>query len=467
MDAKVLNASRETRAQAILDCCELAARGINVDYSDKTNSDALFVSACVQNLISKLRYMAPRAAAGWRPEFGKALDQAHSARIEYVPQPVKEGVRARKMRCMACGRFEKNCTNRLDLAGPFASNEWVGPTGGILGAFQRFKKNYHAVFGEDYLDECVMCDALPPEDLGSFMIGETCLRKAQLYFQCRTLLLECAYDSEQILEAYVSEHKKPLDDMQLYTINSERIDELIKKLDKLEMAVADERRPTPPLEIDPSFWQIIDQLRTDVSNGCNSTKIRLLRERAYEVMGLEEEGWERNEDNYNEGPRNEGRSPAKSAKRKPVKRPPKRKRANVVTSDPESENSDTDSQGSFIVEDEDEEAMECAEEDGDEDNQKDNGDEESEETALSEARSRRAVPSRPKRREPPQNVSSIASTQRIPGERLPARRAALYNLMELQQKLMRNGDDVSAAVCTAAIFNYQDMLSRVSEPAQE
>jgi len=457
MEGKVLNASRETRAQAILDCCELAARGLNVDYSDKTNDDALFVSACVQNLISKLRYMAPRAAAGWRPEFGKVLDQAHSARIEYVPQPVKEGVRARKMRCMACGRFEKNCTNRLDLAGPFASNEWIGPTGGILGAFQRFKKNYNVVFGEDYLDECVMCDALPPEDLGSFMIGETCLRKAQLYFQCRTLLLECVYDSEQILEAYVSEHKKPLDDMQLYTVNSERIDEMIKKIDKLEMAVADERRPTPPLEIDASFWEIIDQMRTDISDGCNSTRIRLLRERAHEVMGLEEEVWEGNESDCNEGPRNEGRAPAKSAKRKPLKRRPKRKRASVVTSDSEPENSDTDSQGSFIVDDEN----------GDEDNQKDNNEEESEETAFSEALPRRAASSGPRRREPPQNVSSIASAQRIPGDRLPARRAALYGLMALQQKLMRSGQDGDAAVCTAAIFNYQDLLSRVSESARE
>lgn len=453
MDGKVLNASRETRAQAILDCCELVARGIDVDYSDKANDDAIFVGACVQNLISKLRYLAPRAAAGWRPEFGKALDQAHSARIEYVPQPIKEGVRARKMRCMACGRFEKNCTNRLDLAGPFAFNKWIGPTEGLLGAFKSFKNHYSAVYDANYLDECAECEALPQEDLGSFMVGETCLRKAQLYFQMRTFLLECVYDAERILEAHVSQHKKPLDKNEFYTITPERVDELIKKLDSLEMAVANERRPTPPLEIDASFWEIIDQARKEASNDCNSTKVSLLRERAYEVMGLEEEGWLGNESDCNEGPRNEGRASAKRARAKPRS---KKRRKNVVESESDSDSDAHDSLDSFIDDDEEE----GGEDDGNEDPSSKGGNE-SEKTVVS--KSAQALRTGPRRRLPAQNASEIARIQRIPGERLPSRRAACEDLMMLQAKLMRNGQDADAAVCTAAILNYQDLLSRVEE----
>ena len=528
-----LNASRETRAQAILDCCERVARGIDTNYSDKADSDAVFIDACVQRLFSKLRYLAPRAAAGWRKQFGDALDQAHSMRVEHVEVPYKEGVRARKMRCMACGRFEKNCTNRLDIAGPFVGGEWCGPTQGLADAYEGFKDSYGSVYEENFLEECVECDQLPPQDLGSYMVGETCLRKAQLYFQVRTLLSESVYDAARQCEA-VELQFGSLDKRELYTCDAEAVQDFLNRLDQLELAVADERRPTPALETDPTYWDIIDAAREGASGGDENTEIRLLRERAYETMGLEEESQyqdeeasrphrqddaeyaeedlyrrgdrEDDEDECVGGPRNEGRKlPAAKPKRRCV----------VDDSDEESFHGSDDEAslgGSYSDEEEEDEdhpvcaranaksakgggGKKAAAREGMRRSRRQRGkragsSSEEEAAAPPPKRARAAAPaaaeasapssaapasapsgggrcaaSRPGPRSAPENASSLASAQRIPGERLPARRAALLGLMGLQAKLMREGRDAEAAICTAAIFNYQDLLSRVEELA--
>lgn len=61
---------------------------------------------------------------------------------------------------------------------------------------------------------------------------------------------------------------------------------------------------------------------------------------------------------------------------------------------------------------------------------------------------------------------TLAQAQRssIAG-RLPARRAAVLAIMDLQNRLMREGRDADAAVCTAAIFTLQDLLARVDDLA--
>ena len=55
--------------------------------------------------------------------------------------------------------------------------------------------------------------------------------------------------------------------------------------------------------------------------------------------------------------------------------------------------------------------------------------------------------------------------KRVPGGRLPARRKALYNLGTLQLRLMAEGRDADAAICTNAMFVIQEMLARVDQLA--
>lgn len=60
---------------------------------------------------------------------------------------------------------------------------------------------------------------------------------------------------------------------------------------------------------------------------------------------------------------------------------------------------------------------------------------------------------------------NMAQEQRVPGGRLPARRAALLNLGTLQLKLLREGRDDDSAICTSGMFVIQELLSRVDQLA--
>lgn len=70
--------------------------------------------------------------------------------------------------------------------------------------------------------------------------------------------------------------------------------------------------------------------------------------------------------------------------------------------------------------------------------------------ALGSAGSRRAEP----------NAFDMAREQRVPGDRLAARRAAMINLGTLQVKLLREGRDTDAAICTTALFVMQELCAR-------
>ena len=188
-----LNAPPETVALAVLDACERAVRGANVDFDDPCDSDAKFMKSCVKAYASRLRVLKAQAAAGWKPEFSWMLERCHSIAIDDVDVDEKEGVRVEKMKCMACGRWEHCCKKAVNCAGPFDFKRFnEGDAGGLQPAWQAFLPQYE--------EACVGTPEpleLPACDYGEFTIGATCLRKAELFYACNTLLMECCYDTFQ------------------------------------------------------------------------------------------------------------------------------------------------------------------------------------------------------------------------------------------------------------------------------
>ena len=275
------------RMQAVCEAFERTVRGIPINHTDPNDGDAQFIDKAVKNLASRLRCLARQAAAGWRPEFTAVLSNAHSMRVEAIFGARKEGVRTEKTKCMACGRYEHRCRDLIDLAGPLDGEAWLGPVDGFADAYAAFKKNYESVYDETF--ECVECgDALPPQDLGSFTVGATCLRKAQLFYQVRTSLLELAYAAARQLEE-VEEQRGELDENELYCIGKEDVQALMEKIDQLELSIADDVRPAPPLETDATFWDKIDGAR-DAASGCDEeVLLGLLRRRALDSLGVEDE----------------------------------------------------------------------------------------------------------------------------------------------------------------------------------
>ena len=551
--SRIHNLSRFQRAQALKEGMERIARGIEIEHDDPDDDDARDIAEVVRNFGSRLKTMSMQAAAGWQPAFGRVLASCHSMRIKKVDKVFKEGVRTDKLRCMACGRFERRCPNVIDLAGKLDGDAFLGPIDGIPEAYDDFKEDYASVYEKDFV-ECVECDDLPPQDLGGFTVGMTCMRKAQLFYQTRTLLLELVYDADRQIENIEKTTGQKVSEHKLHTVGDERVHELMRKVEQLELAIADESRRIPPLETDCTYWQRIDEAREAACDGSERSMLKLLRLRALSSLGLDDDEGEDGEDDEDEDDLDPRPGPSSSSRRS-------------GGGDEDDEEDDQEFEG---CDDEEEEEEQCSRQPlqmagrsrrlgkaaaprsrtnriVDDDSDSDAG---AEPPAYQDARAASSSSKRPatrgsarvelKRRKgtstsadamvstrrstraptpvhtpapaqpappldddvddvaapaaagpsqsaapaadlppsgaasssaqfaprvPPASAVAMAQTQRISGTagRLPARRAAVLALMDLQVRLMRAGDDTGAAACTSAIFVMQELLARVEQ----
>jgi hypothetical protein len=324
-------------------------------------------------------------------------------------------------------------------------------------------------------------------------------------------MMELVYDASRTIEGLGLSETQMASLESMHCIDDERRDALLEKLAQIELAIADEKRPLPDLCIDEHFWQQIDAARGAAARGNEREELRLVRERAYDTMDLEQEsafedesdderderragnedlgrgGYdEREEEGGADGPQHEGR------KRAAGRKPARRKRRRVAAQD-EEEGRD----GSSACEEEEEEEPAC--EGGGEfgrlrrsrrvarkapgdspslpvglDEESDEGGEgghvergkrripesDSEEESAPQA----ARPAAPRASVP--NPAALAQAQRIPGDRLPARRQVLVSGMGLAARLAQERRDSDAGVATAMCFVIQELMSRVEQLAR-
>ena len=226
----------------------------------------------------------------------------------------------------------------------------------------------------------------------------------------------------------------------LYCADSDAATDFEEVIQKLELAIADEKRSIPKLWTDDALFYRLDVLRLEASNGDDNLLKRMLRGRAKELMELDSDYSYDSESESSEEP-----EPAR----------PRKRRRRVIDSD-------------------DEEVQEA------------------------NTRGNAAKPRRSARLNPPASTStsapapaqivtapapapaeiisapapapasaplaplgsdavSLARLQRMP-DRLPARRATLIALSSLQSKLLSDGRDDDAAVITNALFTLQEMM---------
>lgn len=393
---------------------------MDFDNEDDTIDESI---DAFEKLSSKVRYVVPRASAGWRPGFNSVLRCSHSMRVEKVSRDQKEAARAYSGICMACGRKEQNCNYVIDLAGNFDLKEWTSDAQGLTASYKRFVEEYCGVFEESWNPK--NGGGLPAVDKGRFVVGSTCLRKAKLTFQAQTLLLEACYSAERQIEER-REQKKPINDSELYTATNRAAERFVAAQDSIELAVADERRAVPDLLIDESFWERIDEARTN-SFGDESDFCAAIRERSEASMSSSHHAQEA---------RNEG-----------------------------------DEENGSVVESDEEE-----------------GDEESDQDVMHGSRGKRQRTCRvvhdddlqetsaeassstdvgaPQGRESNRliSVSGMVGKRRAEGS-LSSRRDAMLALMELQLSLAREGRLAQAAVCGNAAMTISELLDRVEHLA--
>ena len=422
------NASTLERHTAVLELCERAARNIETEFEE--DGDSRFIADAAHEIVSKLKYLASRASAGWTAGFHNTLMLAHSIRVVRIDHESKAQLRQRPMRCAACGRFEKRCGLRLDLVGDY-DGDYSDPA-----EFCQSYKSFLSTHSE--LIECKELNDLHRFDLGSYTLGKTCLRKARLAHMAHTLMLQKIREFDEKL----TQTHNASDLKKLYCVDDEAAHDFEETIQKLELAIADEKRSIPTLYNDDALFYHLDVLRLEASNGDDNLLKRMLRGRAKELMEQDSDYSYDSESESSEEP-------------EPVR--PRKRRGQVIESD----------------------------------------DEELQETNT---RGKAAHPRRSARLNPPASTStsapapaqtvtapapapaeiiaapapapapasaplaplgsdavSLARLQRMP-DRLPARRATLIALSSLQSKLLSDGRDDDAAVITNALFTLQEMM---------
>lgn len=466
-----MSKSREERARSILQLCEYAARNLMPDMDDVDDHGIQDIHDAFECLTSKLRYLLPRSSAAWDKKFEMVLDSSHSMRVEVIQASDKEKRRAVMGKCMACGRKEKNCRYSIDLAGSLSPRLLIQSPKDLVEGYAKFVDDYDAASNErDVVRNAKRDKMLSDDDNGCFLVGETCLRKAQLRYLLNTLLLDTAYEAERIMESVAK--SEPVYNGELYTITDERVNELIKQQDDIELAIADERRRVPRIAVDHEFWAVLDNARNAASGGDEGVFNSMVQSRANSRMEMyssgrhsdvDEEQDNTSDDDFSESPDrddSEEDDGVESGEDEWPKAGCKRKGRRT----------------SVVIDDDDDEAA---------DKGHNNKQQCLRQTRPSTMRQRQPstgnpgcskdAPSRPLEKEDapasegneascgrkkPISASGIAGIQRAAGT-LPSRRNVLLSLMELQTRLERQDKHEDAVVCTQAILTLQEMMDRI------
>jgi len=480
--ASALLLSREDRASHVLKLCECAARNLEPDLTNVDDASMILMKGAYETLCSKIQYLLPRASAAWKPEFEKALASCHSIRVETIEVSRKEALRKVPGVCMACGRTEQNCRYSIDMAGTYNSKEWLQNPLHVVHEYAKFLEEYESVHAKGFVSECKRSNKLPSVDKGCFVVGETCLRKAKLRYSLQTLLLEFCYLSERDLED-MSDKSTEFQPDTMYTTGEERCSEFVETQDRIELAVADERRPPPDIAIDHDFWDIIDECRDAVSGGDEDLFNAIIRERAHETLSRAESVCRKRKERYekdetvacsddDEEESDDGEQHVRySRNRRGVinciidsddeeegtdERQVSRASSSMVLRRRSGAHASSEVAGSSLLT----ERSHVSSHEADErfDRAVSAYQEEDEPAEGSSAANNPA----PRGRSVPTSISGIVGMRRATGA-LPSRTDALVQLMELQVRLAKADKHSDAAVCTIAILTLQELIQRVKD----
>lgn len=415
--------SREERARCVLKLCETVARNAVPDLEDVDDPDMENMKTAYTHFVSKTRYLMRQSEAAWTPAFGKVLSTSSCMSVACIQRDSKERKRGFSGRCMACGREEAQCRYALNLAGNLDPDAWLQGPEAMLKSYNEFVEEYDGVFDKDFHSNAMKEGSLPSIDKGCYIVGETCLRKAKIRFMLQTLLLEATYDAEREVEDMVKNGTK-LDASVVYTATEEAVSDFIELVDKLELAIADNKRAVPPVRVDESYWHILDDVGRELAGYDNQKADDLAFERANALLDnagdtseqreeqhTDEEDWHSGLDCDDEEETQE------SHERNNGKGKKKRKR---------------------VVEDSDDEG----------------------EDETDHPLPRPSAGAGPSSSKEPTSAESLAGLARAE-TRLPSRKKALVELMRLQARLAEEGRDTESAVCTNAVFTIQELMKRV------
>ncbi|MBE36405.1 MAG: hypothetical protein CMI16_12760 [Opitutaceae bacterium] len=432
------------------------------------------MAAALRRLAGQLSYLARQAEAHWPSSgFGALLCSAHSVRPRRVLPEEKERLREEPLHCVACGSREERCEVTLDLAGPCHA-KWCDPS-----CFSRDWKTFCKSYARDGEP---LANGLACTDMGTYPLGKTCTRKAQLSFQARTFLQECAYDIAMLVREEEARSETELDSESLYFSGPEAAAEQMVRFDQIKDAVAKDS-PAPELFLDEAWWEHIDEARAEAAERAGADALAVLCDfAAVKLRSVRPQGSHPREEEESSSDSSGGSSDDETDEEEVEEEPDdrilhkrkgeKRRRRQVVEeSDPEG---DDETQGGTEQHQPTERA--CRKRGGAPTRRsarvraREEGAEASSEPATAPAASAQKAQSRAAASEAAEwrslpSATQAAATQRRPDAVLPARRSALSALTRLLSQLQEDGKDEDASCIAPSVSHLQQLISYVG-PSQ-
>ena len=435
------------------------------------------MAAALRRLAGQLSYLACQAEAHWPSSgFGALLCSAHSVRPRRVLSEEKERLREEPLHCVACGSHEERCEVTLDLAGPCHA-KWCDPS-----CFSRDWKTFCKSYD---CDGEPRANGLACADMGTYPLGKTCTRKAQLSFQARTFLQECAYDIAMLVREEEARSKTELDPESLYFSGPEAAAEQMARFDQIKDAVAKDS-PAPELFLDEGWWEHIDEARAEAAQRAGTDALAVLCDFAAEQLrSVRLQGSHPREEEESSSDSSGGSSDDETDEEEVEEEPDdqilhkrkgaKRRRAQVVEeSDTEG---DDEAQGGA---EQQQPAERACKKRGEAPTRRsarvrarEEGAEAGSEPAAAPAASAPKAQSRAAASEASEaaelrsqpSATQAAATQRIRDAVLPARRSALSALTRLLSQLQEDGKDEDASCIAPSVSHLQQLISYVG-PSQ-
>ena len=251
--------------RAVLYLAELTARGLRPPAPTECPEGRAIAEAYrrLQNRLSVIR----EGARSFRWDPGFPIRRAHAIRVRPAADEVdKELVRRTGGACQLCGTRERGCRFLVDLCGlceadgassGYDATLWSGVEAtDVCELYRAFDERYDRIFADEFVKGARETKTAPPEFLGTFSVGKTCLRQIVLGAQAGNCFLQLVQRAEAEIVCLGKDDPGWKAES---TVTDDRVDALLNELRRLEAAAADARRraPDPPLP-SSALWSQVD-----------------------------------------------------------------------------------------------------------------------------------------------------------------------------------------------------------------
>lgn len=250
----------QDRARMVLEVIEEAARNLihPFELTDQEGEGAIMYDACLR-VVKVVGYLAPSTSSTrWSESTKNLLSACCDARIRNVTPQEKTVMRASD-RCIVCGQKETNCRFVVDLATArdphaYSANKFTTTPEAWPAAFNTFLDSQRG--------PSTTIDGLPMEFLGSFAIGNTCLKRFQQSFSAQNFILDQIRTSWDHICSIINDpgyERYP-------TCTESRVRAFCHQLDAIKTVAVDESQPIDLLR-DVDLWRRVDDCLLKKANG--------------------------------------------------------------------------------------------------------------------------------------------------------------------------------------------------------